>query len=141
MTDEKEFVRGETADSFRERESKCTLIMQSYMSLTSFVSVPTFVMFLRDVESPYDVEDYVKLYLGDGKEAQDFAKQFVERRSRWRSSKKANSTEDDLSTPAFGLTSQTEYQPAVSQEFQEVKSKGQDRLASPPPPPPTTAKS
>ncbi|KAL0277347.1 UNVERIFIED_CONTAM: hypothetical protein PYX00_004675 [Menopon gallinae] len=104
-----------------EFTSWCTASLES---IQTDVDIPTFVIFLRDIESPYDVEDYVKLYLGDGKEAQEFAKQFVERRSRWRSSKKANTTEDDLCTPSFGLNPPTEYQSTASQEFQEVKGKG-----------------
>ncbi|CAJ0957951.1 unnamed protein product [Ranitomeya imitator] len=44
--------------------------------------VPTFVSFLREVESPYEVHDYVRAYLGDTPEAKDFSKQFLERRNK-----------------------------------------------------------
>ena len=36
-----------------------------------------------DVESPYEIQDYVKSYVGETKEALTFAKQFVERRSKY----------------------------------------------------------
>lgn len=44
--------------------------------------VPTFASFLKEVESPYEVHDYVRAYLGDTFEAKDFAKQFLERRAK-----------------------------------------------------------
>lgn len=43
--------------------------------------VPTFIAFLREVESPNDVMEYVTDYLGDGKEIKSFVKQFLEKRS------------------------------------------------------------
>ncbi|KAM4042857.1 GRB10-interacting GYF protein 2 isoform 2-T3 [Anomaloglossus baeobatrachus] len=46
------------------------------------LDVPTFVSFLREVESPYEVHDYVRAYLGDTLEAKDFSKQFLERRNK-----------------------------------------------------------
>lgn len=48
------------------------------------LSVPTFVAFLMDVESPYEVHDYVRSYLGEGKDAIEFGKQFLERRSKYK---------------------------------------------------------
>ncbi|XP_072297604.1 GRB10-interacting GYF protein 2 isoform X1 [Eucyclogobius newberryi] len=46
------------------------------------LDVPTFASFLKEVDSPYEVHDYVRAYLGDTPEAKDFAKQFVERRAK-----------------------------------------------------------
>ncbi|XP_063771808.1 GRB10-interacting GYF protein 2 isoform X3 [Pseudophryne corroboree] len=46
------------------------------------LDVPTFVSFLREVESAYEVYDYVRAYLGDTAEAKDFSKQFLERRNK-----------------------------------------------------------
>ncbi len=34
------------------------------------------------MDSPYEVHDYVKAYLGDTPQAKDFAKQFLERRAK-----------------------------------------------------------
>ena len=30
-----------------------------------FLAVPTFVSFLQDLESPFEVKDYIKMYLGE----------------------------------------------------------------------------
>ncbi|KAL0201630.1 hypothetical protein M9458_004817, partial [Cirrhinus mrigala] len=43
---------------------------------------PTFASFLKEVDSPYEVHDYVRAYLGDTPQAKDFAKQFLERRAK-----------------------------------------------------------
>lgn len=45
-------------------------------------AVPTFASFLKEVDSPYEVHDYVRAYLGDTPQAKDFAKQFLERRAK-----------------------------------------------------------
>lgn len=34
------------------------------------------------MESPYEVHDYIRAYLGDTPEAKEFAKQFLERRAK-----------------------------------------------------------
>ncbi|KAK2900525.1 hypothetical protein Q8A67_008640 [Cirrhinus molitorella] len=46
------------------------------------LDVPTFASFLKEVDSPYEVHDYVRAYLGDTPQAKDFAKQFLERRAK-----------------------------------------------------------
>ncbi|XP_041377891.1 GRB10-interacting GYF protein 2-like isoform X2 [Gigantopelta aegis] len=53
-------------------------------SMASSVDVPTFIAFLQDVESPYEVHDYVKSYLGESKQTSDFARQFLEKRSHYK---------------------------------------------------------
>jgi PERQ amino acid-rich with GYF domain-containing protein len=40
------------------------------------------VSFLLEVDSIYEVHDYIKSYLGETPEAHDFAKQFLERRQK-----------------------------------------------------------
>ncbi|XP_063298454.1 GRB10-interacting GYF protein 2 isoform X4 [Pelobates fuscus] len=52
------------------------------LSTAQSLDVPTFVSFLREVESPYEVHDYVRAYLGDTPEAKDFSKQFLDRRTK-----------------------------------------------------------
>ncbi|XP_018423163.1 PREDICTED: PERQ amino acid-rich with GYF domain-containing protein 2 isoform X2 [Nanorana parkeri] len=52
------------------------------LSTAHNLDVLTFVSFLREVESPYEVHDYVCEYLGDTPEAKDFSKQFLERRNK-----------------------------------------------------------
>ncbi|XP_067006202.2 GRB10-interacting GYF protein 2 isoform X1 [Anabrus simplex] len=81
------------------------------------VDIPTFVGFLRDIESPYDVKDYVRMYLGDGKDSQDFARQFLERRSKWRIAQRAVQQDDDMCVPAPAVN-------PLNNDFQEVKGKG-----------------
>ena len=44
----------------------------------------TFVSFLLEVDSVYEVHDYIKSYLGETKDAHDFAKQFLDRRQKVR---------------------------------------------------------
>ena len=54
-----------------------------YQPLSCFlflVSVPTFVGFLADIESPFEVTDYVRDYLGESKHSNEFARQFIAKR-------------------------------------------------------------
>lgn len=44
------------------------------------IDIPTFVTFLKDVESEYEVKDYIQSYLGDNKEVREFSKQFFDKR-------------------------------------------------------------
>ncbi|XP_031571822.1 GRB10-interacting GYF protein 2-like isoform X2 [Actinia tenebrosa] len=46
------------------------------------IDIPTFFAFLQEIESPYEVHDYVKSYIGDNKEANEFARDFIEQRKR-----------------------------------------------------------
>lgn len=81
------------------------------------VDIPTFVGFLRDIESAYEVKEYVRVYLGDTKQSTEFAKQFLEKRSKWRSAQRPQAQADDLCKPAPAVN------PNASAEFQEVKGK------------------
>nr|XP_034990277.1 GRB10-interacting GYF protein 1 isoform X3 [Zootoca vivipara] len=56
------------------------------LNTSSNLDVPTVVAFLKEVESPYDVHDCIRSYLGDTVEAKEFAKQFLERRAKQRAS-------------------------------------------------------
>ncbi|XP_017579429.1 GRB10-interacting GYF protein 1 isoform X3 [Pygocentrus nattereri] len=49
---------------------------------SSSVDVATIVAYLKEVESPYEVHDFIRSYLGDTVEAKEFAKQFLERRAK-----------------------------------------------------------
>lgn len=79
------------------------------------VTVPTFVNFLGDVDSPYEVHDYIRSYLGDTREVKDFAKNYLERRSQVNNATRQKSVaHDDILAPA----------PAInpgSENFQEGK--------------------
>ncbi|XP_068985504.1 GRB10-interacting GYF protein 2 isoform X1 [Bombus flavifrons] len=81
------------------------------------VDIPTFVGFLRDIESAYEVKEYVRDYLGDNKQSSEFAKQFLEKRSKWRSAQRPQAQADDLCKPAPAVN------PNAPTEFQEVKGK------------------
>ncbi|KAK9398405.1 PERQ amino acid-rich with GYF domain-containing protein 1 [Crotalus adamanteus] len=54
------------------------------LNASSSLDVPTVVAFLKEMESPYDVHDCIRSYLGDTLEAKEFAKQFLERRAKQR---------------------------------------------------------
>ncbi|XP_034638532.1 GRB10-interacting GYF protein 2 isoform X3 [Trachemys scripta elegans] len=56
------------------------------LNTANTLDVPTFVSFLKEVESPYEVHDYIRAYLGDTPEAKEFAKQFLERRAKQKAS-------------------------------------------------------
>ncbi|XP_078044339.1 GIGYF family protein Gyf isoform X5 [Augochlora pura] len=81
------------------------------------VDIPTFVGFLRDIESAYEVKEYVRDYLGDNKQSSEFAKQFLDKRSKWRSAQRPQAQADDLCKPAPAVN------PNAPTEFQEVKGK------------------
>lgn len=99
----------ETVDEF---DKWCNMALSS---LSAKVDFPTFLGFLKDIESPYEVYDYVKSYIGDGKQERKFAEEYLEKRSVWKNSKKKKKiSEDDLTTPAAALS------PGEG-EFQETK--------------------
>eukprot|EP00092_Neocalanus_flemingeri_P101643 GFUD01129966.1.p1 GENE.GFUD01129966.1~~GFUD01129966.1.p1 ORF type:complete len:1161 (-),score=418.37 GFUD01129966.1:140-3577(-) len=111
-----------------EFEDWCSKALQG---LQAQVDIPTFLGFLMDIESPYEVHDYVKSYVGEGKAQKKFAVDYLERRSRWKNSLKSGAKyEDDLTTPANALTpGDGEFQ------FQEAGKKGKKTK------PPKTSKS
>ncbi|XP_057304070.1 GRB10-interacting GYF protein 2-like isoform X3 [Hydractinia symbiolongicarpus] len=46
------------------------------------IDVPTVVSFLQDIESPYEIHEYMRTYLGDSKEQKEFVREFLERRNK-----------------------------------------------------------
>ncbi|XP_070560830.1 GRB10-interacting GYF protein 2-like isoform X2 [Ptychodera flava] len=46
------------------------------------LDIPTFISFLVEVESPYEVHDYCRSFLGDSHRVSTFAKEFVDRRTK-----------------------------------------------------------
>ncbi|XP_059059944.1 GRB10-interacting GYF protein 2 [Achroia grisella] len=99
-----------------EFETWCTGVLSSW---NTNVDVPTFVSFLKDIESPYEVKDYVKYYLGETKDANDFARQFLERRSKLLRVGMVTPS-DDLCSPAIAVNPRT----ISGSDYQEVKGKG-----------------
>merc|ERR1712107_879532 len=77
-------------------EDWCT---RSLQAMQAQVDIPTFLGFLMDIESPYEVHDYIKSYVGEEKAQKRFAVEYLERRSRWKRSLKGGAAyEDDLNT-------------------------------------------
>ncbi|EDW10895.1 GIGYF family protein Gyf [Drosophila mojavensis] len=100
-------LSGDASNSkVNEYESEFTSwCMKSLENMSAKVDVPTFVSFLKDLEAPYEVKDYVRIYLGEGKESSEFAKQFLERRSKYKSLQRAqNAHNDDMCKPAPAIT-------------------------------------
>jgi PERQ amino acid-rich with GYF domain-containing protein len=62
-----------------EFEEWCT---RSLQNMQAQVDIPTFLGFLMDIESPYEVHDYIKSYVGEEKPQKKFAVDYLERRSR-----------------------------------------------------------
>jgi len=101
------------AQIFRENSAKNTPRQNDFeawcssalANLNAQVDIPTFMAFLKDIESPYEVNDYVKNYIGEGKGPKTFAKEYLERRSKYKNSLKCASqnAEDDLLTPAQAI--------------------------------------
>ncbi|XP_053118523.1 GRB10-interacting GYF protein 1 isoform X2 [Hemicordylus capensis] len=67
------------------------------LNTSSTLDVPTVVAFLKEVESPYDVHDYIRSYLGDTLEAKEFAKQFLERRAKQRANHQRQQQQQEAS--------------------------------------------
>uniref|UniRef100_A0A3B3R783 GRB10 interacting GYF protein 1 n=1 Tax=Paramormyrops kingsleyae TaxID=1676925 RepID=A0A3B3R783_9TELE len=71
---------------------------------TSSFDVATIVAYLKEVESPYDVLDFIRSYLGDTVEAKEFAKQFLERRAKQKANHQRQQQQVGLSKEVAGLT-------------------------------------
>ncbi|XP_061444925.1 GRB10-interacting GYF protein 1 isoform X2 [Rhineura floridana] len=67
------------------------------LNTSSNLDVPTVVAFLKEVESPYDVHDCIRSYLGDTLEAKEFAKQFLERRAKQRANQQRQQQQQEAS--------------------------------------------
>ncbi|KAJ8952441.1 hypothetical protein NQ318_014533 [Aromia moschata] len=93
-------------------------------NITTSVDIPTFVTFLRDIESAYDVREYCKEYLGESTSTQQFASNFLEKRRSFKP--KNNAHKDDMCSPAPAITPSLQH----STEFQEVKGKNKKNKKS-----------
>ncbi|XP_018572065.1 GRB10-interacting GYF protein 2 [Anoplophora glabripennis] len=93
-------------------------------NITTSVDIPTFVTFLRDIESALDVREYCKEYLGESTATQQFATNFLEKRRSFKP--KNNAHKDDMCSPAPAITPSLQH----STEFQEVKGKNKKNKKS-----------
>lgn len=102
-------------------------------ALNTSVDIPTFVAFLKEVESPYEVHDYVRVYVGESKGAQDFAKQFLEKRSQSRN-KARQTVEDSIWGPApardFRQSGGNQHSESDSQKAKGKKKKKMQKIDS-----------
>ncbi|XP_035375548.1 GRB10-interacting GYF protein 1 isoform X3 [Electrophorus electricus] len=74
---------------------------------SSSQDVATIVAYLKEVESPYEVLDFIRSYLGDTMEAKEFAKQFLERRAKQKANhqrQQQQQQQQQLSKEVAGLT-------------------------------------
>jgi PERQ amino acid-rich with GYF domain-containing protein len=58
---------------------------------------------LQSIESPFEIEDYIKAYLGDTKSSNDFLKNYLNYRSNYRKIKNPKPQADDLCAPAKAI--------------------------------------
>lgn len=54
---------------------------QSLYGIHTSVDIPTFIAFLKEVESPYEIHSYVNDFLGDSNQAKTFAKEFIQKKA------------------------------------------------------------
>lgn len=86
--------------------------------------IPTFVNFLREIETCAEIEDYVINYLGDTQQAKDFAQQFfINRESQI--SQQSNHNEDLRENDDSNSQFQTKGDTQFSKQRQKKRSKGQ----------------
>ncbi|KAM9497816.1 GRB10-interacting GYF protein 1-like isoform 4-T6 [Salvelinus alpinus] len=71
---------------------------------SSSLDVATIVAYLKEVESPYEVHDFIRSYLGDTVEAKEFAKQFLERRAKQKANHQRQQQQQQLSKEVSGLS-------------------------------------
>ncbi|XP_033763127.1 GRB10-interacting GYF protein 2-like [Pecten maximus] len=98
-------------------------------NMATSVDIPTFISFLKEVDSPYEVHDYVRSYLGENKAAIDFAKQFLEKRSqnRNKSRQQQHQPEDSIWGPAPARDFRQSQPSNQVNDFETQKAKGKKK--------------
>lgn len=76
---------------------------QGALTALAHPAVPMAVAILKEVESPYDVHDYIRSCLGDTLEAKEFAKQFLERRAKQKASQQRQQQQVRHPAPVAGV--------------------------------------
>ncbi|KAM9312903.1 LOW QUALITY PROTEIN: GRB10-interacting GYF protein 1 [Gastrophryne carolinensis] len=95
--------------------------MLHMINTSNNLDVPTLVAFLKELESPYDVHDYIRSCLGETLEAKEFAKQFLERRAKYKASQRQQQ-ENAWMTPSMFPASQNS-KPGSGYDLQSNKMK------------------
>ncbi|XP_063305860.1 GRB10-interacting GYF protein 1 isoform X2 [Pelobates fuscus] len=93
--------------------------MLHILNTSNNLDVPTLVAFLKELESPYDVHDYIRSCLGETLEAKEFAKQFLERRAKYKASQRQQ--ESTWLTPSMFPTSQNLKQSGFDAQSNKMK--------------------
>ncbi|KAM4675740.1 GRB10-interacting GYF protein 1 isoform 2-T2 [Discoglossus pictus] len=93
--------------------------MLHILNTSNNLDVPTLVAFLKELESPYDVHDYIRVYLGETLEAKEFAKQFLERRAKYKASQRQQ--EASWLTPSMFPASQNSKQSGYDAQSSKMK--------------------
>ncbi|ESP03518.1 hypothetical protein LOTGIDRAFT_171304 [Lottia gigantea] len=98
-------------------------------TIATSVDVPTFIAFLQDVESPYEVHDYVRSYLGETKAVNDFSKMYLEKRSQYKNKKRQEKRqqEDSIWGPAPAINPKERKPAQASDGGNAQKSKGKKK--------------
>ncbi|KAG5671077.1 hypothetical protein PVAND_001291 [Polypedilum vanderplanki] len=85
----------------RELHNWC---VETLMKLNPNIDIPAFTIFLRSIESPFELEDYVKAYFGDTGESKKFLDKYLKYRSTIVTNKtKHQELDDDLCVPAKAI--------------------------------------
>ena len=84
--------------------------------------IPTFVNFLKEIESCAEIEDYASSYLGESKQAKEFAQQFFLNRESQLKQAKQQQREEEYESNNSHL--QQQQQQAFSKKPQKKRSKG-----------------
>ncbi|KAM4749439.1 GRB10-interacting GYF protein 1 [Rhinophrynus dorsalis] len=93
--------------------------MLHILNTSNNLDVPTLVAFLKELESPYDVHDYIRSCLGETLEAKEFAKQFLERRAKYKASQRQQ--ESAWLAPSMFPSSQNSKQSGYETQSNKMK--------------------
>uniref|UniRef100_F6ZJW5 GRB10 interacting GYF protein 1 n=1 Tax=Xenopus tropicalis TaxID=8364 RepID=F6ZJW5_XENTR len=95
--------------------------MLHILNTSNNLDVPTLVAILKELESPYDVHDYIRSCLGETLEAKEFAKQFLERRAKYKASQRQQVQESAWLTPSMFPSSQNSKPSAYDTQSNKMK--------------------
>lgn len=87
------------------------------------IDIPTFVGFLMEVEAETEVREYVRMYLGESRDMDEFASQFISRRHKMSTQQKQRGGANKPAQPQPPPPSSNAAAAANANQFQEVKGK------------------
>ncbi|XP_018095258.1 GRB10-interacting GYF protein 1 isoform X2 [Xenopus laevis] len=95
--------------------------MLHILNTSNNLDVPTLVAILKELESPYDVHDYIRSCLGETLEAKEFAKQFLERRAKYKASQRQQLLDTSWLAPSMFPSSQNSKPSAYDTQSNKMK--------------------